>query len=425
MMGCETAFVFFQYTLFFSGLPAENFDRTPAFEYTEIHSINWKVPAMTSTLPKSPVARFSLKDQLFNSTKIEALAGRLRAVYPHFQAQAFTQACVEGFPERELKARIGWIRAQLRAFLPQDYRTAVAILLKALPEPCNPDLSDDDFGDFIYAPFSDFVAVYGCTSADLVFSLSAIQTITTRFSAEDAIRAFIKAFPAETLATLADWSQAEHYHVRRLVSEGTRPKLPWAQAIPIRWEQAEPLLSRLYTDPTRFVTRSVANHLNDWSKSHPKQVIATLKRWQQQAKQAPAEMAFITRHALRTLSRQGQTEALALLGFAPATLELNDWWHSPQVKLGEALAFEFTLSVAQDTELMIDYQMGFQAAKGGPLRLKVFKLKQLKLKAGEPVALSKRHVLKAMTTRALYPGTHSLALQINGRVFPAQTFELV
>ena len=374
---------------------------------------------------ETPSERFSLKDHLFNAAKVQDLATRLEAVHPSFQAPAFTQACVKGFPERELKARIGWIREQLRAFLPDDYRSAVAILLKALPTPCNPDLSDDDFGEFIYAPFSDFVAVYGCNQADLAFSLAALKEITTRFSAEDAIRAFIKGYPEQTLATLAEWSQDSHYHVRRLVSEGTRPKLPWAPAIPIRWEQAEPLLNRLYADLTRFVTRSVANHLNDWSKSHPDEVIHTLKSWQRQAKQTPAEMDFITRHALRTLSRQGHKEALALLGFAPATVSLQDWQHSPQVRLGEALEFACTLSVQQDTVLMIDYQIGFQAARGGPLRTKVFKLKQIHLAAGQALKIAKRHVLKPMTTRALYPGSHSLALQINGQLYPLQSFELL
>jgi len=372
-----------------------------------------------------PTERFSLKDHLFNPTKVQDLATRLEAVHPSFQTQAFTQACVKGFPERELKARIGWIREQLRAFLPDDYRAAVAILLQALPAPCNPELSDDDFGSFSYAPFSDFVAVYGCCQADLAYSLAALKEITTRFSAEDAIRAFIKAFPAETFATLADWSQDSHYHVRRLVSEGTRPKLPWAPAIPIRWEQAEPLLTALHADRTRFVTRSVANHLNDWSKSYPDEVIRTLKSWQRQAKQTPAEMDFITRHALRTLSRQGHVKALALLGFAPATVSLHDWQHSPAVRLGEALEFACSLSVQQDTVLMIDYQIGFQAARGGPLRTKVFKLKQAQLEAGQALKIAKRHVLKPMTTRALYPGTHSLALQINGQLYPLQSFELL
>jgi 3-methyladenine DNA glycosylase AlkC len=374
---------------------------------------------------ETPAERFSLKDHLFNPAKVHALATRLEAVHPAFRAQAFTQACVKGFPERELKARIGWIREQLRAFLPDNYPSAVTILLKALPAPCNPELSDDDFGSFIYAPFSDYVAVYGCNQADLAFSLAALKEITTRFSAEDAIRAFIKAFPAETFATLAEWSQDSHYHVRRLVSEGTRPKLPWAPAIPIRWEQAEPLLNRLYADRTRFVTRSVANHLNDWSKSHPAEVIRTLKSWQKTSQQEPVEMDFITRHALRTLSRQGHAEALALLGFAPATVELHDWQHSPVVKLGEALEFKCSLFVQQDTVLMIDYQIGFQAARGGALRTKVFKLKQAHLEAGQTLKIAKRHVLKPMTTRALYPGTHSLALQINGQLYPLQSFELL
>ena len=156
----------------------------------------------------------------------------------------------------------------LKKYLPADYAEAVNILLKALPEPLNENRTDDDFGDFIYAPYSDFVAHYGCIEANLAFSLAALKEMTKRFSAEDAIRYFINAFPKETLKTLYAWTSDSNYHVRRLCSEGTRPKLPWSQKINIPPEDALPILHALFADKTRYVTRSVANHLNDIAKIH-------------------------------------------------------------------------------------------------------------------------------------------------------------
>ena len=158
------------------------------------------------------------------------------------------------------------------------------------------------FGDFIYASYSEFVAKNGCVEERLQMSLDALYEITQRFSAEDAIRYFINARPQETLKQLLLWTSASHYHVRRLCSEGTRPKLPWSQKVNIPLTAPLEILSNLFYDTTRFVTRSVANHLNDISKSDAGLVIATLTKWRQSGNQRPQEMDYIVRHALRTLA---------------------------------------------------------------------------------------------------------------------------
>ncbi len=263
--------------------------------------------------------KFSLKDSLFNRTKVEKIASEIHTVFPDFDRVGFVSQTVGKFPELELKARISWIADSLTSFLPTDFRAAVGILLAALPPACDPTLRDDDFGDFIYAPYSEFVVRHGCTTSDLDFSLQALKAITTRFSAEDAIRYFINAFPSETMGVLSVWAQDAHYHVRRLASEGTRPKLPWSQKIVLNPGAAAPILDTLFSDSTRFVTRSVANHLNDISKTDPDFVLAKLAEWRDSGKQSDKEMAYIVTHSLRTLIKQGHEETLSFLGFVSGT----------------------------------------------------------------------------------------------------------
>lgn len=371
---------------------------------------------------------FSLKDHLFHAGKVQALARRIQVVYPAFDQPTFVDAVVRRLPELELKARIDWISVCLRQFLPDDYRRALQILLASLPEPCDPSLSDGDFGEFIYAPYSKFVADFGCHEDQLDVSLAALKQMTTRFSAEYAIRFFINAFPRQTLQTLAQWQYDSHYHVRRLVSEGTRPKLPWAQKIKLDPQAALIFLDHLHADPSRFVTRSVANHLNDLAKIEPNWVLERLQSWKTQNRQNPKELDFITRHALRSLIKQGHSETLLFLGYAPQTLiQISDLkLVSNQVLIGQDLQFDFEIQSQSDQaqDLIIDYRIYFCTKKEGTLSPKVFKLKQLTLPAKQILRLRKKHPFKIMTTRALYPGQHLLEIQVNGQSMARQAFEL-
>jgi 3-methyladenine DNA glycosylase AlkC len=371
---------------------------------------------------------FSLKDALFNRAKVSGLAAGIARVYPAFHEDAFVEQCVERFPELELKQRIAWIRECLRTHLPDDFRSAVRILLDALPPPLDPAKTDNDFGDFIYAPLNDFVAVYGRARTDLRFSLHALRKLTMRFSAEDAIRFFINEYPAETYAVLEEWTGDTHYHVRRLVSEGTRPSLPWSMklAVPPGW--ALPLLERLYADPTRYVTRSVANHLNDISKVDPGQALSTLARWEESGSQRPAEMAFIVKHALRTLVKRGHAGALSFLKYSPDPQVTLDRLKlaSDTVAIGSALEFEVQLTAAREEAVVVDYIIHFRGKAGGLTNKKVFKLAAATLRPEVAVRFSKRHRLRGdMTTRALYPGSHALEIQVNGKRLARAEFELV
>jgi len=334
---------------------------------------------------------------------------------------------LRAFPELELKQRISHISTCLRIYLPNSYSKSVQVLLRALPEPLDEAQTDNDFGDFIFAPFGEFVARYGCTKQHLALSLNALKEITKRFSAEDAIRYFINTFPKETMAEITKWSGDVNYHVRRLCSEGTRPSLPWSQKVSIGQDVTLPILTALFTDSTRYVTRSIANHLNDISKTEPQVVLNTLTTWKESGMQQEEEMNFITKHALRTLVKQGNPEALRLLGYGNSkNVQLHNVQHNTRVIIGNALEFSFEMISKQEKPVIIDYILTFRNKQGTSGGKKVFKLKALTLQKNELVTVTKRHPLRAnMTTRQLYAGTHSVDIQVNGTILSSFSFELV
>jgi len=211
-----------------------------------------------------------------------------------------------------------------------------------------------------------------------------------------------------------------------LASEGLRPKLPWAKKLTIEYGQALFILDNIFYDKTRYVTRSVANHLNDISKINAELVVSTLKRWKASGKQNSKEMDYIISHALRTLVKQGNEEALALLGFKKdPKIVLSDLkLYQDEVRLGEALIFHFEIEAKEDCNLLIDYIMHFKT-KSSKISPKVHKIKQFYLKAGESMEITKKYPFKAnMTTRKLYVGEHTVELQINGICYVKNTFVL-
>lgn len=371
--------------------------------------------------------KFLLKDHLFNGKKVRILADELKAAWPDFDAEQFVRRTLAGFKSRELKERISWMAQLLRELLPPDYKKAVKVILKALPPPLDPDRGDGDFGDFIYAPYCQFVATHGCRKEDLQFSLEALRQITQRFSAEDAIRYFLNSFPDETLERIHIWKSDSNYHVRRLCSEGLRPRLPWSQKVDVPLEAALPVLDHLHCDPTRYVTRSVANHLNDIARENPDLALKTLARWQRSGKQNPKEMEFILNHSLRGLIKAGHPEALKLLGYSPApSVKVTSFKVPARVRMGESLEFSFKIQSQKSSNLIVDYLIHFRNKSGKLNAGKVFKIKKLSLEAGQEIEIKKSHRMQEkMTTRTLYPGMHYLELQINGQSPGKKRFELL
>jgi 3-methyladenine DNA glycosylase AlkC len=373
---------------------------------------------------KATEKQYSLKDILFNEAKVKKLAEEITAVYPAFQSQKFVKELVTAFPQLELMERIMLIRDTLQKHLPADYKESLQIILKALPPELDTTNTDDDFGDFIYAPYGAFVATYGCTPDHVSRSLNALKEITKRFSMEAAIRDFLIKFPGETNAVLLSWAVDKNYHVRRLASEGTRPNLPWAKKIEAVPGDYLHLLDTLHADETRYVTRSVANHLNDIAKTKPDLVVKTLKRWQKEKRQNQKELEYITRHALRTLIKRGHGGALGLLGFGVPEVLVQKFSVTPKsVMVGQTLNLELTIKSKKHQALLVDYLIHFKKANGAHFA-KVFKWTKVEAKAGEEIVLSKKHPLRAMSTRALYPGVHKVEVQINGQVVKSGEFIL-
>ena len=367
-----------------------------------------------NTMKKS----FSLKDHLFNRESVELFASYMHAAYPRFNKVAYVREALDAFPTLELKERITYMAELLETHLPRDYERAIEVILKALPAPLDPSKTDNDFGSFIFAPIGEYIARNGNRKEHAALSLMALEEVTQRFSMEDAIRTFINEHPKETLAVLKKWSRHKHYHVRRLASEGTRPLLPWSKRITLESAKAIQLLDVLYMDKTRYVTRSVANHINDISKKEPALAIETLARWEKEGKQDQAEFAWMVRHSLRTLIKRGHKEAFVLLGHKSEPDVVVERFSvkraSQKIAPGEVLTFSFGIRAQKDESIIADYSIDFVKANG-KTKGKTFKIKKLHLKAGEAVTIEKNHkFVKDATTFTLYPGKHSITLLING-----------
>ena len=360
-----------------------------------------------------------LKNVFFTEAFFRDLATALAQVYPTFDARTFfAQLYDDAWQTRELKQRMRHATITLHALLPADYREALAILKAAsamLPQ----------YG-FDRMVFSDYVALYGLD--DWEASLPALEYFTQQVSAEFAIRPFIAQDTARMMAQMQAWSRHDSPHVRRLASEGARPRLPWALAVPaLKQDPAPilPILEQLKTDPSEDVRRSVANNLNDIAKDHPQVVIDTVRRWREHETE---DMGRLIHHALRTLVKQGNAEALALLGYSSeSSVSVHDLSITPSaVRVGEAISFAFVVEAhsTEPTNLMIDYVLHLAGANGKP-RTKVFKLAKALLQPGERLSLSKRHSFKPITTRKYYPGAHAIEIQVNGVAAAKGEFMLV
>jgi len=251
--------------------------------------------------------------------------------------------------------------------------------------------------------------------------------MTKHFSAEDATRYFINAFPKETMAELLKWSKDTDYHVRRLASEGTRSILPWSPKISTSPEVAIPILDNLFSDNNRFVTRSVANHMNDISRKDPALALTTLGRWQASGNQSPKEMQFIIRQALRTLIKSGDKATFEFLNFStePAVAVSGLHIKLDPIRIGGWLEFEFAVAAQENEQLIVDYVLHFPNKFGTGHNKKVFKLKVVTMSKGQTLVITKRQPMRQMSTRKLYPGKYRLEIQINGTRMAEAEFELV
>jgi 3-methyladenine DNA glycosylase AlkC len=274
-------------------------------------------------LPRIPEAPRAIQKgvplkQLLGPEAITCLAANIRLVHSAFDSAAFCTTARNGLDTLELMQRAQHIAAALRQHLPDPYRQAVQVLLASLTPP---QQQAEQFGlaEFFYLPHGFFIADYGLEAqhdagADpFDLSMQALHALTMRFTAEFAIRPFLIRQQERTLAQLMAWTSDANPHVRRLCSEGTRPRLPWGKRIPAFIADpspALPILERLKDDDCLYVRRSVANHLGDIAKDHPEVALALCERWL--AQPASKELKWVVRHALRHPAKKGDATALKL-----------------------------------------------------------------------------------------------------------------
>jgi len=355
----------------------------------------------------------------------QAIAAMVQAVHPAFDSTGFGREVLDGYEALGLMARGKKIAQVLRRFLPDDYTQALAILMQSIDQPHGRD-TGLTLGSFLYLPHTVFVADYGLGHFEL--SMQAQHALTQRFTAEFSIRPYLMHHPEATLRQLREWATDPNKHVRRLVSEGTRPRLPWAPRL--RQFQADPapvlaLLDLLKDDPELYVRRSVANNLNDIGKDHPEVLTRTAQTW---LKDASPERAWIVSHALRSAVKRGETGALQVLGFGEtAQVVVSNAQISPsRAAMGGAvqISFEVTNAQNQPQRVLVDLAVHYVKANG-QTRAKVFKLSTLDLAPGQTAKLSKKLSLAEMTTRKHYPGLHRVEILLNGQAQPLGAFELV
>jgi len=349
---------------------------------------------------------------------------------PGFPHARFEALALDGFDALEMKARAMRIADALEATLPGDFARAAAAIEATLA----PVRGDEALGElrageaglagWIVWPLGEFVARRGLEEP--ARALACLRELTQRFSAEFAIRPFLLAHPQHCFETLAVWTTDPSPHVRRLVSEGSRPRLPWGIVLkPLVADPAPtlPLLAALQDDPSDYVRRSVANHLNDIAKDHPAVVAGWLE---DHLPGASRERRALLRHASRTLIKRGERRVLAAWGLDTRLRGTAALSVAPaRIRLGEALTIELALasSARKPQALAIDYVVHHVRADGGTSP-KVFKGWNLVLGAGEQRVLQRRHPVRPITTRRYYPGRHRIEVQVNGRLVAEAGFDL-
>lgn len=362
----------------------------------------------------------------FNEDLVLLMGKTINKAYPKFDSAQFKKHCLPFTDEEAFKDRSNKITKALIETLPQDFKKSIAILLSTFPkEDTNEDIN---WSSFYYMPIGSFAELQGCKKEHLHEALNALYEITKRFTSEFAIRAFIIKFPKETFEYLEKWVKDKNQHPRRLVSEGTRPRLPWAQALPEFKKDPTStlsLLENLRNDSAKYVQKSVANHLNDITKDNPKLAIETLARWK---KENNPNTNWIVKHALRSELKKGTPEALEILGFSnKSKIEVSDLkLSSTKVKIGDRLEFSFKINSKENKEvpIMIDYVIHYLKANGKTAP-KTFKLAIKDIKAGQTLSFNKNQSFKIISTRKFHLGEHAVEVQVNGNRLEKAYFELV
>jgi len=350
---------------------------------------------------------------LYNKELLSSLCNELVCLYDEFDSESFINHVFDDeWSDKELKERMRHISEALRKYLPQDYSEAVEILMNA----------SSKFRGFEYMFFPEFAGLYGLDEYEV--SMPALEHFTKYSSSEFAVRPFIQKYNAKMMEQMEFWAESDNHHVRRLASEGCRPRLPWAMALSGFKEDPAPVLSvleKLKNDESEYVRRSVANNLNDISKDNPQTVIGIARKWSGDN----AQTDRIVKHACRTLLKQGESEIMALFGFAkPEHISLTNFAVQKSVDMGDDVSFSFTLKSRHQMlgKLRMEYAIDFMR-KNGKLSRKLFKLSESENTAKEK-SITKSHSFRKISARQYHVGCHGIAVIVNGHELAHKNFQL-
>lgn len=332
---------------------------------------------------------------------------------------AFRREATAGLDALELKARVVHVADALRRQLAPEWPDALAQVLSSMPaEPTTTDGLTDAMG--LWSVLT-LVERHGLAHPEL--SLDALGRLTPFWSAEFAVRPYFEADPTGMLAWLERWSVDDNVHRRRLASEGSRPRLPWGIRLGCRIADplaVVPVLTRLRDDPSEYVRRSVANHLNDIAKDHPDHVLTLARDW---LPGSPQTLKLV-RHALRTQIKQGEPAVYRLLGLEPFAGTVRFEVGTDSVTVGDVLPLRVELEAEQDQRVRVDFALHHRRANG-TLSPKVFHWTERTVEAGIPLVLEKNYALRKVTTRRLYAGGHAVDVRINGERVEPISFTVV
>ncbi len=355
-----------------------------------------------------------LLKNIYNKKFINKLASEFDKNYSRFDPDKFVNDIFsDGWRNKELKERMRHIALTLKNHLPGNYTQALNVMKKSI---------DRSFEGFEYMFFPDYVELFGLHAFDE--SVAALEYFTEYASAEFAVRPFIIKFPDIMMRQMNLWSDSKNYHVRRLASEGCRPRLPWAMALPVFKKNPAPvikILEKLKADESEYVRRSVANNLNDISKDHPERVAALAKKWLGQHE----HIDRVVKHGCRTLLKNGHQDVLKLFGFtAPGHIKIKKFVIDRKTRIGQDVLFSFAVQTNKNKlgKLRIEYAVDFVRSNNKSNR-KVFKISEGLYSEKERI-IEKKHSFKKITTRKYYPGTHRITLIINGREMASKKFQL-
>lgn len=345
---------------------------------------------------------------ILNANSLRDGALIVKSVYAPFLVDEFVKSTMdETWAELELKARCRQVTVNLKKYMPDDYSECLAIFDKVA----------DGYAGGLFVlgmSFPDFVEVYGQDDVNWDLSVSALARYTILWSSEFAVRPFIINQEARMMTQILTWAKHENEHIRRLASEGCRPALPWAMALPKFKSDPTPvlpILEQLKADPSMYVRKSVANNLNDISKTRPDVVVKIAKSWYGESDHTN----WILKHGCRTLLKKGNRDILTLFGLGSSSdVEVSAFLlDTESVSIGKDISFSFDITAKEASKVRLEYAIDY-VKSGGKRSRKIFKLSEVSLKASEKKTYVRKHSFADLSTRKHYAGVHAITLIVNG-----------